>query len=417
MQRIYDIRDFGAVAGGEVKNTLAIQAAIDACHENGGGQVLISGGRYMSGTVILKSNVELHLATDGILYGSPDCADYPERPDVKHVDSKLLPRWRNGCFIFAEESENISITGLGTIDCHGEAFVTDESFCGWKHKRIDAPTPPRVIFFTGCRNVHFEGFTMTNQPAGWSFWIHDCDYVALDKLKILADVEYPNNDGIHINCSRNVTVSNCDITCGDDCIVVRANSRSLKENKISEKVTVTNCNLTSYASGVRIGWMNCGTIRNCAFSNLVMTDCSVGINFMFPYIPFDPAKTNTADTGRENSRVENISFSNIIMHQVYSNPVRLWIAPEADVKIDTVRNLYFSGIHASSPQHIHLEGRPENQPENIVFTDCDFEITDGSEFPDKEVHGSESNPGGETHMPTVKHVKGITFNQVRLTVK
>ena len=199
MQRIYDIRDFGAVAGGEVKNTLAIQGAIDACHENGGGRVLISVGRYMSGTVILKSNVELHLATDGILYGSPDCADYPERPDVKHVDSKLLPRWRNGCFIFAEESENISITGLGTIDCHGEAFVTDESFCGWKHKRIDAPTPPRVIFFTGCRNVHFEGFTMTNQPAGWSFWIHDCDYVALDKLKILADVEYPNNDGIHIN--------------------------------------------------------------------------------------------------------------------------------------------------------------------------------------------------------------------------
>ena len=95
---------------------------------------------------------------------------------------------------------------------------------------------------------------MVNQPAGWSYWIHDCDYVAFDRVKIFAEVEYPNNDGIHINSSRNVTISNCDITCGDDSIIVRANNASLAENKVCEKVCVTNCNLTSYSGGIRIGW-------------------------------------------------------------------------------------------------------------------------------------------------------------------
>ena len=109
---------------------------------------------------------------------------------------------------------------------------------------------------------------MQNQPSGWSYWIHDCDYVSFNKCKIIANVQYPNNDGIHINSSRNVTVSNCDISCGDDCIIVRANNLSLAENKVCEKVTVTNCNLTSYANGIRIGWMGDGVIRNCSFSNI-----------------------------------------------------------------------------------------------------------------------------------------------------
>ena len=106
---------------------------------------------------------------------------------------------------------------------------------------------------------------MVNQPAGWSYWIHDCDFVTCDRLKINANVQYPNNDGIHINSSRNVTVSNCSIVCGDDCLVVRANNASLSENKVCERVVVTNCNLTSYASGIRIGWLNDGVIKNCAF--------------------------------------------------------------------------------------------------------------------------------------------------------
>ena len=288
---VFNIKDFGAVADGITMNTYAIQKAIDTCYENGGGQVLVEGGTYMFGTIVLHSNVELHIAANATLLGSPRCEDYPERPDVKHVDSEKLPRWRNACYIYCEESENVSITGMGKIDCNGKYFVrTVENPTYWTYDRIKAPTPPRVVFFAGCKNVKITDITMVNQPAGWSYWIHDCDYVAFDRVKIFAEVEYPNNDGIHINSSRNVTISNCDITCGDDSIIVRANNASLAENKVCEKVCVTNCNLTSYSGGIRIGWKNDGVIRNCSFSNIVMTDTSSGVDITLPHFLFDPEK-------------------------------------------------------------------------------------------------------------------------------
>ena len=97
------ILDYGAISGGEKLNTEAIQSAIDACSAVGGGRVIVKDGVYMTGTVILKSNVNLHIEESGVLLGSPNCEDYPERDNVKHVDSKCLPRRRNACLIFAEE--------------------------------------------------------------------------------------------------------------------------------------------------------------------------------------------------------------------------------------------------------------------------------------------------------------------------
>ena len=203
-------------------------------------------------TIEMKDHVNLHLESNATLLGSEKWQDYPEHYDAKHVNVPMLPRWRSGCLIFADECEHISITGTGTIDCNGKHFVTkrEGEFTGWAYVRKSEPTPPRAVFLTGCRDVRIEDVKMINQPSGWSYWIHDCDYVHMTRLDILADVNYPNNDGIHINASRHVTVSDCNITCGDDCIVLRANNVSLAENKVCEKVTVTNCTLTSRCSGI-----------------------------------------------------------------------------------------------------------------------------------------------------------------------
>ena len=97
----YNIKDFGAVGDGKTLNTEAIQSAIDVCYENGGGRVLVEDGVYMFGTVVLRSNIDLHIETNAVLLGSPRCEDYPERDNVTHVNSELLPRWRNACYIYA----------------------------------------------------------------------------------------------------------------------------------------------------------------------------------------------------------------------------------------------------------------------------------------------------------------------------
>ncbi len=412
---MFDIRDFGAVGDGKTLNTKYIQKAIEACFEAGGGRVLVAGGKYMTGSIRLKSNVELHIAADGVLLGSPNCSDYPEWENLVHITKELLPRNRSACMIFAEECENISLTGIGTIDCNGKSFVEpeeDENSCCY-FRRIDAPTPPRVVFFTGCRNVTVENVTMVNQPPGWSYWIHDCDYVTFDRVKIIAALEYPNNDGIHINSSRNVTISNSNISCGDDCIIVRANNSSLAENKVCEKVTVTNCNLTSWSGGIRVGWIKDGTIRNCTFSNLVMTDTSVGISILLP----GRGAERVPDEGREKTRIENLSFSNIVMDSCNSNAILVHIHDNPAAAVEAVRNLYFSDIHATSCELPYLCGRADCLLENIYFNNCTFERT-GSCDPRHGYFGIWDRRTTDTIGDLyINYSKNVVLNNTAITIK
>ena len=312
--------------------------------------------------------------------------------------------------IFAEECENISITGMGKIDCNGTRFVREKQgeWTGWRFERIDAPTPPRVVFFAGCRNIKIEDITMLNQPSGWSYWIHDCDYVVFDKCKILAEVRYPNNDGIHINSSRNVTVSNCDIVTGDDCIVVRANNRSLAENKVCEKVTVTNCNLTSYSGGIRIGWISDGVIKNCTFSNLVMTDTVIGISIVLPDFSKVP------DRGREDTLIENLLFNNIVMDKIYGRPIKIYIGQTDGTRCEAIRNIYFSKVVASGLEFPYLCGRKDNKIRNIYFNDCRFECLSDEELPNFRQHGAAD--WDRSHgVPIFDNIENIVFNNTNFS--
>ena len=148
----FNVREFGAIPDGITNNTESIQKAIDECARCGGGRVVLSCGVYMTGSIILRSNVEVHIESSATLLGSPCCEDYPEKQNLTHVISENLPRRRNACLIFAENEENISITGKGKIDCNGKSFVVEKTgeWTSWQYQRIDAPTPPRVVFFNGC---------------------------------------------------------------------------------------------------------------------------------------------------------------------------------------------------------------------------------------------------------------------------
>ena len=405
---IYDVRDYGAVADGLTINTKFVQRAIDDCAEHGGGRVLVSGGTYVIGTVILKENVDLHIAADGILLCSDNCSDFPERNDVRHVDSSKLPRWKNACVIYAEECNNISISGLGTIDCCGDKFVRPSDTFWMPYERVCDDTPSRVVFFTGCKNVKIIDVTMINQPAGWSYWIHDCDRVTINGIKIDARLDYPNNDGIHINSSRNVTVSDCQISCGDDCIIIRANNSSLPENKVCEKVTVTNCTLTSHSGGIRVGWIKDGVIRNCTFSNLVMTDTTVGISVYLP----GRGEKRWADEGREHTLIENLLFNNIVMDRGYSFPVYIYIADCGETWCECIRNLHFSSLHSRGFELPVIKGRENCKIENITFSNCTFEKESFEKNDDKAHHGAIMYDKYEYRSVMVKNAD-VIFNNTR----
>lgn len=406
-----DVKSLGAKTDGKTMVTKTIQKAIDAVSAAGGGRVILSGGTFLSGPIELKSGVELNIEAGAVLLASPDIKDFPNRTDARHYDTEALPRKRNAAFIFADEAQNIAIGGRGTIDCNGGHHVSripdSEYKGGWTFRRVHPTeeTLPRVVFFAGCKNVTVTDVTMTGQPAGWSYWIHDCDYVVFDRCKILSDMRYPNNDGIHINCSRDVSVSNSFIEAGDDAIIVRANSRSLKEPRSCERVVVTNCTLKSWAYAIRLGWSNDGCVRNCIFSNLTITHSWLGIGMDFPRAGYNN------DFGQEYSFIEDILFSNIIMDYIYECPIHMYVAPE-DVLFKGIRNIRFTDVHARSLCGIEIFSPEEHPFENLVFTNCSFTKVAPSEFTlDEDTQRRRDAMGeGDCRGSHIENVKGLVLN-------
>ena len=395
------VKDYGAKGDGVTLDTAAIQAAIDDCTAHGGGQVILEGGKFLCGRITLKDGVDLHLERDAMLLASTNYLDFPEIESTVWR-TEYAVRFNRRCFIYAEACRDIAITGRGVIDCQGHAYVTpmtEEQIANRPHMSywqtpaplpddfvpLDIPVnmvgtyphnvdprktslaPARVVFFVECQNILVEDVTMQNQYGGWSYWICKCKNVHFDRADIRAAVDVPNNDGIHINCCTDVTISNCNITSGDDCVVIRALSTPLHEPAVCEKICVTNCNMTSHTNGVRIGYIDDGVMRNMTFSNLNITESVTGICMR---LPGNTAPLRMSDQGIEATLIENLSFSNITIDRGYMYPVRVEIAENN--KCTGIRNIYFSGIHAFTCRMPMVKGRADCHAQNIHFTDCHF---------------------------------------------
>lgn len=424
---LFNVRGFGAAGDGVTKDTRAIQAAVDACNKEGGGIVYFPSGRYLSGTVTLKDNVTLHLAPTAVLVGSTDRADYPAKPfPALDLDVGGYEIW---ALLYAEGARNIGIEGTGTIDGNGREFPPlkrDPSL-----QTASGPRP-RAIFFKQCRRVLLRDFFLLNS-ACWSVHLALCDSVTVDNIEVLSE-HHVNQDGIVFDSCRHVRLSNSVFDNTDDCIVLKSSFPAP-----CEAITITNCVVTTFSGGIKLGSQSLGGFRDIAISNCVCHGCRNG-----------GLKFQTVDGGV----LENVTVSNLSMFEV-SAPLFFRIGNrghdygfkevERPRPVGRLRNVLVTGVRATlsarenwprpqgQPHFLHrgnamiVAGLPGHPVENVSLADIEVSMAGGGtaeeaariKIPEDEKGYPENTRFGvvPAYGFYLRHVRGFSLRDVRLDLQ
>jgi hypothetical protein len=368
--RMFDVRDYGATGRKSEKATEAIQKAIDACAETGGGTVYFPPGEYLSGTVRLKDHVNLHLENGARWYASQDTVDYQVPYNVYKGNNPSQP-----VLIYAEDVQNIGISGRGLIDGQArreydelrgvDSFIAEETelarTSGVEMKMYYKISPiVSLIYFVDCidvnvRNVHIR------ESSSWTLHVQWCERVKISGIVLESSLEQGvNADGIDVDGCRDVRISDCIIKTGDDAIVLKSTLTNGRfEN--CENVTVTNCVLTSTSSALKIGTETFGDFRNIVFSNCTIENTNRGLGIIV----------------RDGGTVSDVVFSNISMQldrkhfNWWGDADPIWLvilkrSPESEV--GRIENILFENIIAHGQGSSKLEGFAGQPLRNISLS-------------------------------------------------
>jgi hypothetical protein len=418
--RIYNVKDHGAKGDGKTLDTAAIQSAIDACHQDKGGTVLIPAGDFLSGTLELKSNITLHIAASGRLLGSPKREDYTAGKDVPSGNGNIV-------FLYAVKAQNLSIEGKGTVDGNGLAFYNgkgDNTGPGQNGVGGNFDRPHLAIFYQ-CTRLRLDDVFFT-ASAYHCFRILGCKQVNIDGVRIYNRVN-KNNDGFHFNNSEYVHISNCDVMCQDDACALFGSNKFVTITNCSfstrwsifrfgggesQNITVTNCLIyETYGCPIKIS-AGRASIENFTFSDITMRNVTgpIGIGFS------GPSNNNNNKNNTQNNPpfIRNISFNNI-RATVVAQPV-----PHPDIHFDLK---VWEGEKNSC---ITLNAMGDYYLENISFNNVHVKYAGGGSAAQAakrdvpkvaaEYFGVwDTVPGGPpAYGLYARNVKGLTLQNVRL---
>ena len=332
-QTIYDVTAAGAVGDGKTDDAKAIQLTIDRCSAEGGGRVLFPRNHtFLAGPIELKSNVELHLEATATLKANPDESIYQLSAFGENRGEGML-------WLYANDAENLSITGKGTIHGNGIAFMGKELDDSYELKPLADQTfdpRPHVLTLTAVKNLTIRDVSI-KEGAYWTVHLIGCDGAVIDGIQLLNNLKIRNGDGIDIDHSKNVRIVNCHITSGDDCICLK-NRREFEKYGSCHDITVTNCVMSSRSCAIKIGSENMDSIYNVVFDNCIITKSNRGLGIQ----------------NRDEGTVTDIIFSNIQLD------CRLW----SDVWWGKAEPIYVTSYPRANGNHKDANWRfPKGQIE------------------------------------------------------
>jgi polygalacturonase len=383
----FNIKDYGAVNDGKTISTQAIQKAVDVCSLNGGGRVYVPAGVFVTGTVHLKSNVDLYLENGAVLQGIASLKDYESytKPDYGLNYYGIL---------YTVDAENVSIIGAGTIDGNNKVFFDFDHA-----KKIDANSarftrqkenyrhvesgigdgpvvpkdrPRQMVIFSDCKHVQLRDISLLNSPF-WTLHFADCDDVSVTGIRLWSGLLVPNADGIDVTSCSNVIITNSDIRSGDDALAVVGYDHHFEIpgfkglRHVSENIIVSNCNLQSYSSGIRIGFLDQNTVRNVHVSHCNITNSSRGIGIFL----------------RDEGSLENLTFSDMVIETKLhtgdwwgnGEPIHISaVRGKENVKLGIIKNVEFNNITCKGENGILLYGSDDSMIQNVRFNHVSMEF-------------------------------------------
>ena len=422
------ITRYGAKPDGVTLNTRAINDAIDACSKKGGGVVVVPAGLWLTGPVVLKSNVNLHLQKSSLLQFTADLSQYP----LVAGNWEGLPQMRNQSPLSATQAQNIAVTGFGIVDGNGDAwrmvkrdkltetqwkkliasggvlsedkktwYPTEGSKLGSTMKNPGEIKPekdaafyasvkdflrPNLLVFTSCKNILLEGVTFQNSPA-WNLHPLMCENLIVRNVYAKNPWYAQNGDGIDIESCKNVLVENSTFDVGDDGICIKSgrDEAGRKRGMPTENLLVRNCTVYHAHGGFVIGSEMSGGARNIWVENCTFIGTDIGLRF----------KTTRGRGGIvENIYIKDIAMKDIVgdailfdMYYAAQDPVPLAGEKREPPKVETLpvteatpqfRNFYMRNVVCNGAEKaIFVRGIPEMNVQNIVMEDLVLQAKKG----------------------------------------
>jgi len=426
----YNVKDFGAKGDGKTLDSPAINAAITKAEEDGGGKIVVPAGKYLCGSIRMKSNIELNLEAGAVIIAAPasmkaydksEPFDFPEYQDGGHT-------YFHNSLIWADGEENVSITGRGMID--GEGLTKKDTETAGKVHGGSIGTGDKAIALKLCKNILIRDVTIY-RGGHFAIIVTGCERGTIDNVTIDT-----NRDGIDIDCCKHFSVSNTKVnTPSDDAIVLKA-SYALKKAVTCENILINNCTVTGFKCGAfldgtyipeKVNWV-CGRIKlgtesNGGYKDIAITNCtciySSGLAF------------EEVDQGI----MENIVVSNIAMNHVHHYPIYITTGcrnrgPKEITEPSRGQNIMISNIQAldcDSLCGIIITGMKDAPLKNISLSNICIEYRGGGTkeqaertFPELEKKYPE--PGkflGATpsYGLYARHVDGLTLRNIDFSLK
>lgn len=372
--RIFDVTKYGAIGDGITDNADSIQNAINECSNNKGGTVYFPGNNiFLTGPFDLKSNVNIFVEAGSTILANPDESIYKKSAFKDNVGEGTI--WIGGA-----NAENVTISGRGAIDGNGIAFMGQEEKAAYVLKPFNVVDPrPHLLTAVKIKNLLIRDVTFKNS-AYWCLHIIGCNDVRIESVTILNSLKIRNSDGIDIDHSRNVRISNCYIESGDDCVCLKTR-REYEECGPTENVIVTNCIMTSTSCSIKLGSENMDAIRNVIVSDCIIRSSNRGIGIQ----------------NRDEGIVENIIFKNIFVEgrlfddiwwgkaePIYVTAYKRKASADKDSnvrfakgqtvgKVGKVGKIYFDNIKCESENGVFIGGE-EEKISNIKIENSSFKI-------------------------------------------